>query len=404
MNEDKSILLLIDVLNYLWIVWFVSILFSIEYLKSIVKFRHPKLCDIKHYTPFIIFQITTKGGESCVKYTITKVKTACINVKLDKYRIDVVTDSQLEYFHNANMVHVPLDYQTSKKCKFKTRALQYAVDWRRSRGEHTDVIWIYHLDSETVIDSLCIAHALSHIETSGEAIALGMNVFPNKFFEANRISAFMESIRAAGNYDIAVQIKENKIYYLYGSNLLIRADVEDKVGWDFDTLAEDSAFGQRALYSLNYKIGTFGAVAYEQPALSVRQSIKQRERWFYGSMQNLPLMPRKLKFRQLIRLISWLLGAPAGIVTILALIIHQNIPNILMPVFLFNYACIIFFYVFGLRGNMKPLTLGKIKRAILYCEIASLAPILAMLEGVGPFIGAVKILMGLQVIWIPTSK
>jgi len=391
-------------LNYVWIIWFVSILFSIEYLRSILKHRHLQIGTFKHHTAFIIFQITTKGGELCVDYTITKIRMACENIKLDKYRIDIVTDSQSDYFYNVNMVYVSPDYETPNKCKYKARALQYAVDRRRSREENTDNIWIYHLDSETLIDPECILHALKHIETSSEPIALGLNVFPNKFFESNRISAFMESIRATGNYDIVIQIKEDKIYYLYGSNLLIRADVEDKVGWDFDTLAEDSAFGQRAFYWLNYKIGTFGAIAYEQPALSIRQSIKQRERWFYGSMQNLPLMPRKMKIRQLIRLISWLLGAPSGIVTILALFVYQNIPKMLMPVFLFNCACIIFFYVFGLHQNIKPLMIGKMKRAILYCQIAGLAPMLSMLEGVGPFIGAVKILMGKQIVWIPTKK
>jgi hypothetical protein len=91
-------------------------------------------------------------------------------------------------------------------------------------------------------------------------------------------------------------------------------------------------------------------------------------------------------------------------VTILALLVHQNIPKMLMPVFLFNCACIIFFYVFGLHQNIKPLMLGKMKRSILYCQIAGLAPMLSMLEGVGPFIGAVKILMGRQIVWIPTRK
>jgi beta-1,4-mannosyltransferase len=391
-------------LNYLWVIWVVSILFSIEYLRSILKYRHSQLGTFNHHTPFIIFQITTKGGESSVDNTIRKVRMACENVKLDKYRIDVVTDSQSDYFYNANMVYVPPNYETPNKSKYKARALQYAVDWRKNREEHKDNIWIYHLDSETVIDAECVLHAAKHIETSSEPVALGLNVFPNKFFQSNRISAFMESIRAAGNYDIDIQIKENKIYYLYGSNLLIRADVEDKVGWDFDTLAEDSAFGQRASYSLNYKVGTFGAIAYEQPALSLGQSIKQRERWFYGSVQNLPLMPPKLRFRQLVRLISWLLGAPSGIVTIWSLIVYQNIPIMLIPVFLFNAACIIFFYVFGLHQNIKPLMLGKMKRAILYCQIAVLAPVLSMLEGVGPFSAAVKILMGRQIVWIPTKK
>jgi egghead protein (zeste-white 4 protein) len=381
-----------------------SVLFSIEYLRSILKYRHPEIGYSRHHTVFVIFQITTKGNEACVEYTIRKLRMACKAAAFDNYRIDVVTDSQNDFFAEANMIHVVATYQTPNKTKYKARALQYAVEWRRARRENRSDIWIYHLDSETVIDPNCVIHALKHTEISDEPIALGLNVFPNKFFESNRISAFIEGIRATGNYDIAVQIKENKIYYLYGSNLLVRADVEDKVGWDYDTLAEDSAFGQRAFYDMNYKIGIFGAIAHEQPALSIMQSIKQRERWFYGSVQNLPLIPRWLKFRQLVRLISWVLGAPAGVVTIIALVIHQSIPLFLMPVFLFNYGTIIFIYTFGLRQNIKSLELGKPKAGILYLEVAALAPILAMLEGVGPFIGAIKSIAGRQLIWIPTKK
>ena len=391
-------------LDYLWIIWSMSILFSIEYLRSILKYRHPEIDNFRHHTVFLIFQITTKGNEACVEYTIRKLCMACKAAAFDNYRIDVVTDSQNDFFAKVNMIHVPHTYQTPNRSKYKARALQYAVEWRRARSQYRSDIWIYHLDSETIIDPSCVIHALKHAEISDEPIALGMNVFPNKFFESNRISAFIESIRATGNYDIAIQIKENKIYYLYGSNLLVRADVEDKVGWDYDTLAEDSAFGQRAFYDMNYKIGVFGAIAHEQPALSIRQSIKQRERWFYGSVQNLPLMPRWIKFRQLVRLISWMLGAPAGIVTIIALVINQNIPFFLMPLFLFNYGAIIFIYTFGLRQNIKSLELSKLKAGILYLEVAVLAPILAMLEGVGPFIGAIKSIAGRQVIWIPTKK
>ena len=97
-------------INYLWVVWFVSILFSIEYLRSILKYRYPQIGTFSHHTAFIIFQITTKGGESSAEYTIRKVRMACENIKLDKYRIDVVTDSHSDCFYNANMVYVPPEY------------------------------------------------------------------------------------------------------------------------------------------------------------------------------------------------------------------------------------------------------------------------------------------------------
>ncbi len=75
-----------------------------------------------------------------------------------------------------------------------------------------------------------------------------------------------------------------------------------------------------------------------------------------------------------------------------------------MPVFLFNYGAIVFIYTFGLRQNVKSLKVDKLKAGILYLEIAALAPILAMLEGLGPFIGATKTLSGRQLIWTPTIK
>src|SRR5919109_475745 len=111
-------------LDYLWIIWLVSILFSIEYLRSIFKYRHPQIGDFRHHSVFVIFQITTKGNEACVEYTIRKVRMACKAAAFDNYRIDVVTDSQNDFFTDVNMIHVPDAYQAPNRCRYKARALQ----------------------------------------------------------------------------------------------------------------------------------------------------------------------------------------------------------------------------------------------------------------------------------------
>ena len=123
-------------------------------------------------------------------------------------------------------------------------------------------------------------------------------------------------------------MKKGKPAYLHGSNLLSRSDVEEKVGWENGkTIAEDSLFAIKAREKCGRRIfGWHGGVVEEKSPLTLRDFAKQRQRWFYGLIQNLKFVPFRDKVSQSVRAIVWSLGFFSGLISIIALSVPQSIP------------------------------------------------------------------------------
>ena len=89
---------------------------------------------------------------------------------------------------------------------------------------------------------------LALLKFIGEAKELCQNsiFYPLKFESANRLTAIAESVRPFGCYDCVSQMKNPPPLHMHGSNLLVRSDIEDDIGWKFgSTLAEDQMFGYK---------------------------------------------------------------------------------------------------------------------------------------------------------------
>jgi egghead protein (zeste-white 4 protein) len=114
--------------------------------------------------------------------------------------------------------------------------------------------------------------------------------------------------------------------YIHGSNLLIRSDVEEEVGWENGkTIAEDTLFAVSARTKCgSNSFGWHGGVIEEKSPLSLRDLVKQRKRWFYGLIQNLKFIPLKERIVQGSRALLWSLGFYSGIVSIIALFVYQD--------------------------------------------------------------------------------
>jgi beta-1,4-mannosyltransferase len=84
-------------------------------------------------------------------------------------------------------------------------------------------------------------------------------------------------------------MKRGNPAYMHGSNILLRSDVEEIVGWENGkTIAEDSLFAINARIKCGKGLfGWHGGVVEEKSPLSLRDFVKQRQRWFWGLIQNL---------------------------------------------------------------------------------------------------------------------
>ncbi len=410
--------------DYLWIAWLFPLPFFLYFYRFVInrsRFINNDL-DFRVHSPFIIFQVTTKGASHVVAEVVARVKDVCKSIGYDNYRVDVLTDYPGDFF-DANMIHTPRFFETPHQSRFKSRALHYAVLWRRQRGENTADIWIFHLDEESFVTPQTVISVLKHIAQNPTPISEGPIIYPNRLFEGSFLTRFSEAMRPFICYDCVHQMEGKVIpLHMHGSNLLVRSDIEDKVGWDFGTVAsedqrfgheaylmlvsaaEDQRFGYEAAHLLGPTVfGWHGGVLEEQPPLSIRSWVRQRQRWFIGNMHNMRhgRLPWRVKLEIFVRWGTWMAGFPAGLISLAALFIPQEIPLALHVTLSIVAALWILSYQIGMRLNLMRLKLPLWKKVLTHLELLVLTPVIGLIETFSAISAPFKMRNWR---WVPTEK
>ncbi|MDQ6723301.1 MAG: glycosyltransferase family 2 protein, partial [Thermoproteota archaeon] len=146
---------------------------------------------------------------------------------------------------------------------------------------------------------------------------------------ANRITALAESPRSFGCFECVTHMNNPPPIHMHGSNLLVRSDVEDLIGWEFGPiLAEDQRFGYEVYKKYGKKsMGWHGGILLEQPPLNIKDHFMQRRRWIIGNLQNIENFSKLFKLRLIYRCTSFFLSFISGIIS-LSLTLYVNIPKI----------------------------------------------------------------------------
>jgi beta-1,4-mannosyltransferase len=288
-----------------------------------------------HNDPEIIFQITTRSATRTpvVIRGVESVIESCSKVNYDSYEISVVTDDEKDKGtlsnHKCEVIVVEKEYSTN--AIKKGRALQYAVEFRRKCAKNTLNQWVFHMDDESCVTTQTVLSLLKFIRSAGPAVVSeGPIFYPLKFEFANPLTAIAESIRPFTCYDCVSQMTNPPPLHMHGSNLLVRSDIEDMIGWNFGpTLAEDQLFGYKVYEKYGPKsLGWHGGILLEQPPLNIKDHFMQRRRWVLGSLQNMNKFPIIHKFKVMFKLSTYFLGFISGIVSIF-LYFHLQFPKLL---------------------------------------------------------------------------
>ncbi|HEX7482631.1 MAG TPA: glycosyltransferase family 2 protein, partial [Candidatus Bathyarchaeia archaeon] len=225
----------------------------------------------------------------------------------------------------------------------------------------------FHLDDESLITKQTLCSVLTYLEDNPKPISEGLITYPLKQKEKIRFPHLMDTFRPFCCYECLEFMNTGKPAFIHGSNLLIRSDIEEKIGWqNGKTLAEDTLFAIQAKKKFGPEaFGWHGGVIEEQSPLNVQDLLKQRKRWFHGLIQNLKYLSIKDKISQTARAILWTAGLIAGIASILAWIApFFNLPYQDMPLFfkiLFTITSIMWLlaYQIGALMNSKYLSLKR---------------------------------------------
>ena len=369
--------------KYIWLIWLfgIPIYYSLAY--EIIRYR--KILVKKTFVPInpkrMIFQITTIGNMEIVQDSVDNINRICKEVGYENYRIDVVSEVN-ESFDGAATITVPQNYSTLNNAKYKARALQFAIEQREKNGGNTGDIWIYHLDDESMITKQGLLSILDHADNNREPIAEGLITYPNKINVGSKLVKYLDAVRPTFCYTCCAMLKsQGKPDWLHGSNLLLRADIEKKIGWDFpDTCAEDSLFGYVAYKKYGGIFGWHGGVLEEQSPFTFNDFIKQRQRWIKGTFENLGKMGVREKVKTTYRLTSWFFGSVSFFTLIPSLFIKQSYPSFLIPFFVLDTIILFSVYQIGLEMNFAKV--NKKQRIQEHIKILVASPILWFLEAI----------------------
>jgi beta-1,4-mannosyltransferase len=179
---------------------------------------------------------------------------------------------------------VPASYRTRLGTTGKARALQFASDQRQRLGLSGPDVWVYHQDEETCVGEDTL-RGISDFVLEGRAlVGAGIILYPIDW--AGSPSHVQELTRSYDDLRVldSMTMPGNPTAGFHGSHFLVRADIEDSVGWDSRGYApsEDLMFEIRVRARYGAIFGLLKGFAYEKGAFSMRDQLRQRRRWMHG--------------------------------------------------------------------------------------------------------------------------
>ena len=341
---------------------------------------------------------------------------AYLPVYFPRLRIDIVIDEGCEATSPIarltagseliRLVTVPGQYRTANGTRFKARASHYSHELRIREREDRDDVWVLHMDDDTGVGpdtALAMARFIEDQYQAGREakhMAQGILTYPREY-AMNRLTWLADSARPAedvGRFSAWTGSGTPRAG-VHGELLLVRASIEATIGWDFGprSIVEDAQFA--LIFSARYKgrSGWFGGRSYGASPPSLRDFVRQRERWSWGLAALIFNRSLQLRNRLLLgySVMSWVVGPiqNVGVVMLVAVLLadHSTAPVTIfvVPLWSLNMAYVIWMYWEGLRLNAGVSARGRRKWWEPWAVIL-LIPIFGLMEGFGGMRGFMK--------------
>lgn len=302
----------------------------------------------------------------------------------------------------VRILNVPASYETKNRAKFKTRANQYAMEVRRISGENSEATFVYHLDDDTHIGIDTAASLAEFIENEGERfyLAQGILAFPH-YLTPSWFCRLADSIRPADDltrFAFFTGALGTPLGGLHGEHVIIRADIEDDIGWDFpNTVIEDAYFAIEFARRYPYRSTMLNSYSYGASPPSIGELIRQRRRWIEGLLRL--ACNRRLELRRKLPLVysiaTWSV-APLQFVGIALMVSYATginntspVSPWIIPLWSANLAYVFWLYFEGLKVNLsaseRPGSFG-----FLAVFLVPLIYIIALIETFGVVVGWIR--------------
>jgi hypothetical protein len=408
--------------------------------------------------PYLRLHITTLGAHGSTEVILRNVRNVAQLAEEDpefygeKLTVEICTESpeqeavfvrefrDLAVQIRTLVLPLPGDYQTPHGTQKKARSLHYMVERRREGwGKRPGRTFVVHYDEESVIEPGELRKLMSCLATTDKKVLEGPIYYPLEYTSTSLLCRAMEASRPIGCFECRSVMERGVPLHLHGSNLVVEEEFENEVGWDMGCLdgqpfiAEDFVFGTLAFLKAGPEaFGWHGVVMLEQPPFSYRSAFKQRARWITGVFQGLQMLRRMDEFWQVrpglrfrlqwgtrFRILTFALGAPIGLVTLLYLpfMLATAVPGAVsgQPFHTLPLPWLAWLSLVGLLWlgstfigawcNTAHTPLSPLERWTEIAKTMSIVPIAGMAESAAGLWATARWLTGRrQVSWQPTPK
>lgn len=347
-----------------------------------------------------------------------------------RLRVDVVIEEGCEAAERIHelgrissyirIVVVPRRYRTRNGTRFKARANHYAHELRIAQHEDRDDVWVLHMDDDTAVGldtSVALARFIEEQRLLGpeaKHLAQGILTYPREI-AANRLTWLADASRPIADVTVfsAFTGGGTPLAGLHGELLLVRASVEADIGWDFgpDAIVEDSQFALTFSRRYRGRSAWFAGRCYGASPATVRDFLRQRERWSWGLIglalnEQIPLRDRLFIGYSVF---TWIASPFQHVGTIMSLgLLLGSLDTVpltrwVLPIWALNMGYAIWLYYEGLRINVG-VSHPQVHRWWERLAVIALIPFFSLLEGVGAVRGLIRYVRRVENAFVVIAK
>ncbi|MCI4356446.1 MAG: glycosyltransferase family 2 protein [Thermoplasmata archaeon] len=259
----------------------------------------------------------------------------------------------------VQLLIVPADYRTPLGTTGKGRALQFASEERRRLGLSEPMVWVYHQDEETCVGQDTLLGIAEFVRRTDVYLGTGVILYPIDW--KGSASHIQELTRSYDDWRVLDSMIHpgNHTAGFHGSHFLVRADVEDSIGWDADGYApaEDLLFEIRLRREFGNVCGLLKGFAYEKGAFTISDQLHQRRRWVHGVLHAIgraPGVPRRRRLTLAYSAISWFSALPSVAILVASIALRYGPMLLVTGVFTgFVWTSMVLAYVEGYRLHAR---------------------------------------------------
>jgi len=293
----------------------------------------------------VIIAITTNGmATDVVEKIISTIRGYGLHLT-DGEDIYVIKEEKDVFKYSCSEITVPLDYQSPNRSRCKMRAMQYGIEKFHEMGYGKET-YICHLDDDSLVDKEYLEYIIHYMTGAG-----GQGCIRLREFGRHLMSSLADIVRVSNcEAWCKPKNKRNKPQFVHGEGIVVRADVEYEIGWDYGTYgAEDLIMGLEISRRYVFSYIPSGHI-YLAPPTTAKDYYKQRRRWFWSIFKNDGKV-RKLNLKTYLFYIYMYAVGVAGFVSLMIfpvmLFVDAYITPLMMMLCILNIISFFGYYQFG---------------------------------------------------------